>query len=382
MAPRRSAGERRANGEAGEVLARLSPGDHLCIIYATEEEHRHILSQFVRHGLERGEKVLYIVDAHTARQLRQHLRGVDAKEAERRGQLAFMTQAETYTSEGAFDPQRMISLLSRETDRAQAEGYPALRVTGEMSWALRGLPGSERLIEYEAMLNEYLPGSACIGLCQYDRRKFSPEVLLDVLRTHPIAVIGTQVYDNFYYVPPGELLGENSAAAELDRWLDGLASRKQANDALRAQRDFSETLIQGSPVFFVAINPDGTTRLVNQAMIEALGYEQDEVLGQDYMETFVPKQDRPALREVLGELTQTAQGTKNVNRVRAKDGRELLVEWHGRPVLNADGKLAYFFGAGLDITERRHAEETLRRTQFTVDKSPRGAPLPRTHRER
>jgi len=47
----------------------------------------------------------------------------------------------------------MISLLITETEKAVAQGYPALRMTGEMTWVLRGLPGSERLLEYEAKLN-------------------------------------------------------------------------------------------------------------------------------------------------------------------------------------------------------------------------------------
>ena len=97
--------------------------------------------------------------------------------------------------DGAFDPDGMISMLARETELALQEGYAALRVTGEMTWALRGLPGSERLMEYEAKLNGFFPGSRALAICQYDRRRFSPEVLLDVLTTHPFAVIGTRIYD-------------------------------------------------------------------------------------------------------------------------------------------------------------------------------------------
>ena len=95
----------------------------------------------------------------------------------------------------------MIALLRAETQRAIEEGYSALRVSSEMSWALKGLPGSERLIEYEAR-RTLLPGSGCLALCQYDRRPFDPQALLDVLETHPIAVIGTEIYDNFITCVP------------------------------------------------------------------------------------------------------------------------------------------------------------------------------------
>ncbi len=339
----------------------LHPGDHLCIIYQSEDEHREVLTEYLRQGLRSNQRVLYIVDAHTARQVSDYLRdaGLDPQAAEQRGQLVLLTRDDAYTKGGAFDPEAMVALLQQETERAVADGYAALRVTGEMSWALRGLPGSERLIEYENLLNQFFPGSSALGLCQYDRRRFSPAMLLDVLRTHPIAVIGTQRFDNLYYVPPEELLGKGQANAELDRWVAELRKRKDIEGSLRAQRDFSNMLVQGAPVFFVAINPDRTTRMVNEAMLQALGYEADEVVGRDYMDTFVPPEDREALEGVFEELVGAGRPTRNINRVCGKNGRELLVEWHGRPVFRSDGNVDYFFGVGVDITERERATRQL-----------------------
>ena len=217
------------------IIEHSQPGDHLCCIYETEEEHRAVLTPFLRQGLERGEKVLYIVDAHTAETILGYLRdeGVDVEACLESGQFAILTRDDAYMQEGIFDPQRMIALLRAETERALAEGYPALRVTGEMTWTLRGLPGSERLIEYEARLNEFFPGSQCLAICQYDRRRFDAPLLLDVLRTHPIAVFGTEVYDNFYYIPPAEFLSGDRAAVELQRWEQSLAQRRRAEEQIR-----------------------------------------------------------------------------------------------------------------------------------------------------
>jgi len=178
------------------TIADLQPGDHLCCLYETEEEHRAVLTPFLRQGLERGEKVIYIVDTRTAEAILGYLQdnGLEVEPYLASGQLAILTHHNACMREGIFDPEGMIALLRAETERALAQGYPALRVTGEMTWALRGLPGSERLIEYEARLNEFFPGSKCLAICQYDRRRFDLAVLLDVLRTHPVAVIGTEVY--------------------------------------------------------------------------------------------------------------------------------------------------------------------------------------------
>jgi len=132
---------------------------------------------------------------------------------------------------------------------------------------------------------------------------------------------------------------------------------KQAEEKLRKERDFNKTLIQTSPVFFVAINAEGKTLMVNSTMLKTLGYISEEVVGKDYLSTFVPKEDRAKLSQVFQELTKDNVPTLNENQVVAKDGQKLLVEWHGRPVFNANGDFDYFFGVGIDITERKQAEE-------------------------
>jgi len=227
------------------TLADLEPGDHICCLYETEEEHRAVLTPFLRQGLERAEKVLYIVDAHTAEAVLRYLRddGLDVEPYLARGQLTIVTSQDAYMQQGVFDPDEMIAFLRAETERALVEGYSALRITGEMSWALREQPGFERLIEYEAKLNEFFPGSRCLAMCQYDRRVFSAALLLDVLCAHPIAVVGTEVYDNFYYIPPAALLGHDPAAEVLRHWLEHLAERKKAEEAIQKTREDIESRV-------------------------------------------------------------------------------------------------------------------------------------------
>lgn len=221
--------------ELGHRLWRLKAGDHICSLYESEEEHRSVVSPFLRHGLERYDKTLYIADEHSAEEILSYLRaeGVEVDRFSLSGQLSVLSSDEFFVKKGIFEPERMITLLQTETKRAADQGYRALRVSVELSWALRSLPGCERLIEYEAWLNTFFPGSRCLALCQYDRRKFDPRVLLDALATHPMAVIGTEVYDNFYYMPPQEFLGANPAAMQLNTWLANLKERKRSENQIR-----------------------------------------------------------------------------------------------------------------------------------------------------
>ncbi len=224
-----------------DKITDLKPGDHLCCLYETEEEHRAILTPFIRQGFERNEKVIYIVDTHPAETILQYLQESPDFTSRRtckigpyleRGQFVVLSRDATYMKDGFFDPEKMIAFLRSETDRALAKGYSALRVTGEMTWVLHGLPGSDRLIEYEALLNEFFPGSRCLAVCQYDKRSFDSELLLNVLRTHPIAIVGKEIYGNFYYIPPADLMGGELAAKELHCWEQNLAEYKQVEKEL------------------------------------------------------------------------------------------------------------------------------------------------------
>ncbi|PYO17329.1 MAG: hypothetical protein DMD85_23830, partial [Candidatus Rokuibacteriota bacterium] len=104
----------------------------------------------------------------------------------------------------------MIALWHELIDAAGAEGYTNLRVAGCPTWINDGVPGAERWAEYEAQVSECFRGRRLIKLCQYDRRLFSPTVLLDVLRSHPFAVVQGAVRANPF-------AGMASARAERDR---------------------------------------------------------------------------------------------------------------------------------------------------------------------
>jgi hypothetical protein len=213
-------------------IAHMHAGDHYCGIYRTDEDHRALVIDFVRDGLRRNEKMFYIVNIQTAAQLKSLLgqAGIDVEPLVEKGQLVIVTAKEAYLRDGQFEPDRMIQLLREETEKALAEGYAAMRATGEMTWALAGEPGSERLVEYESLLNNFFPGSKCYAVCQYDRRRFDAEMLLDILCSHPKVLYGRDGFDNsrHYYVPPETFLGGDRQSAMLDRWLHNLSESPKA----------------------------------------------------------------------------------------------------------------------------------------------------------
>lgn len=138
---------------------------------------------------------------------------------------------------------------------------------------------------------------------------------------------------------------------------------EQATERFTREKAFSHTLLQASPTFFVAIDPDGRAFMMNDEMLRELGYTRDEIIGRDYLATVIPPSEREAVVSIFETLARKKIGTVSENHVLTKDGRELLVEWHGRPFFKENGELYFIFGVGTDITNRKHAEEALKRSR-------------------
>ncbi|MEM1427244.1 MAG: PAS domain-containing protein, partial [Cyanobacteria bacterium P01_H01_bin.130] len=164
-----------------------------------------------------------------------------------------------------------------------------------------------------------------------------------------------------------------------------VTDQRLAREAMEAKdifSEFSEQLLRSAPVFCTALSPDGTILVMNDAMLQALDYHADEVVGQNYMTKFLPERERGAMQMVFQQLADVAQPTRIMGGVLAKDGSERLVEWHGVPVFRRDQALAgldelagelpltldrgfdYFFAIGIDITERHGIEQE--RQQLTA----------------
>src|SRR5438132_12368992 len=89
-------------------LTGLKQGDHICPIYENEAEQMAVAIPFLKEGLVRGERCLYIGDDRSVEQIAQALTaaGVDVAHEQARLALSILTKRETYLKSGEeFDPQ-------------------------------------------------------------------------------------------------------------------------------------------------------------------------------------------------------------------------------------------------------------------------------------
>ena len=136
-----------------------------------------------------------------------------------------------------------------------------------------------------------------------------------------------------------------------------ITERKRTEEALQEERDFSMSLIQASPAFFIAVDPDGRIRLMNDSMLQAFGYKLEEVVGEFTIAVLISPHAYEVSLDFFDRLVKAREPVQREVWMVAKDGRELLVEWQGRSVVRPGGDLDFVFAVGVDVTERRKREE-------------------------
>jgi hypothetical protein len=124
------------------------------------------------------------------------------------GQLEVRLWQDTYLGGHRFDQDAMLALLEGQLQSSAAEGYPLMRFLGHMEWALLDKPGVDDLLEYETRLNYLIPKYDDIVICAYDLAKFGASVVMDVLRTHPVVIVGGILQENPFFIPPDQFLLE------------------------------------------------------------------------------------------------------------------------------------------------------------------------------
>lgn len=191
---------------AGSALHR---GCHACAFFHNRDEEYRVLLPFVDEGFRRGDKLFQIVDPdHRADRLaRIEKSGIDVAAAERSGQLEIRPWEDAHLRDRRFNQLAMLDLVGDVLGRGKA-GFGLTRFWANMEWALTDTPGVEDIVEYETRLNHLVANFEDVVVCTYDLAKFSAAVVMDILRTHPQAIIGGILQENPFYIAPDEFLAE------------------------------------------------------------------------------------------------------------------------------------------------------------------------------
>lgn len=184
----------------------LELGAHVCAVHDGPERVLETLALAFRAGLERGERCVYIAPREATDSVHQSLddSGLDAAGAVSGGDLVFLNSRTDLLKDGAeFDPDHLIEAVKTLFGQTLEAGYAGLRLSADVPWLTRNVPGGERAMEFEEKADEIVnaPGVPLMAICQYRLSELEPEDTLEILERHPLTLIGGQVHLSEVYDP-------------------------------------------------------------------------------------------------------------------------------------------------------------------------------------
>jgi MEDS: MEthanogen/methylotroph, DcmR Sensory domain len=185
-------------------------GGHLCAFFNDDDEEYRVLLPFIKDGFECGDKAVHIVNR--AQRVdpwrRMTAAGIDLEMAKREGQFELRTNTETYLRDGRVDQDRMLKSFEQMASGGRDSRFPVSRIVCHMDWAAEGGSHIDDVVEFESRVNDVWRRHEDTVICAYPLSKFRGHEVVDIMRTHPMVIIGGLLLENPFFLPPEELLPE------------------------------------------------------------------------------------------------------------------------------------------------------------------------------
>ena len=202
-----------ARNEHSAQLAGVDLGgrNHVCAFFNTIGEEHRVLRSFFKDGFDHGEKAIHIVESENREEYLKGLAeaGINVQEVMESGRLEVLPWTDMYVRNHRFDQDAMLASVESLIQSGAAAGYARTRLVGHhMDWLFLDKPAVNNLLEYEARLNGILSKYNDLVICNYDLSKVGASVAIDIMRTHPLVIIGGLLRENPFFVPPDQFLEE------------------------------------------------------------------------------------------------------------------------------------------------------------------------------
>lgn len=382
--------------ELANQMLNLKEGDHLCLFYEKDPaDQMPALVPFIQQGLSKDERCIYIADDQTVDQLTRHLenRGINVSQESARGRLNLWTRKEWRQADD-LDPDKKAQQVHQFIADASRAGFRGIRFAVEMTWTLGPDIGASQLEHWEARINTLFdPAFPSRIICQYNRDRLSPETLLAAMHTHPVLILGDEVFPNMFYQAPlilnrngngnghgalaqvewmlSQLRRTRAAEAAHEQLLEtriALAEARRQAERFRAEEAIGRlgAIVESSNDAIVGKDLDGIIKSWNQGAQRLFGYCAEEVIGKPV--TILMPADRQNEEPMILARIRRGERIDHYETVRQrKDGRLVDISLTVSPIMDAEGNIIGVSKIARDITDRKKAEAELARWQQELE---------------
>ena len=180
---------------------------HVCALFNDDDEEYRVLLPFIKDGFEGGDKAIHVVnpDQRSDHLERLAAAGIDTAAAERRGQFELRRNTDTYLRDGRFDQDRMLAVFEQLAS-STANRFPRSRIVCRMDWAAQKRAFVDNVIEFEARVNDIWRRHDDAVICTYHLGQFTGDAVIDIMRTHPMVILGGVLQRNPFFLPPEQFV--------------------------------------------------------------------------------------------------------------------------------------------------------------------------------
>ena len=194
---------------------------------------------------------------------------------------------------------------------------------------------------------------------------------------------GNQVYGtlNFSSLTPRDAhftATDKEVLNLMGQWVGGEIYRQQTEQELKTERNRAQRYLDVAGTIILVIDADQKVRLINKKGCQLLGKQEQDIIGTNWFDTFIPAGIREQVRGLFVELMskQRALVEHYHNPVVTSSGEERLIAWHNTLLYDDEGNITATLSSGEDITVQQNAEEQLRQREeqlrLTLDNAPIG----------
>ena len=336
-------------------LEKIKAHDHCCLIYESEKEWQDIVLAFIIHGLEKGEKCVYVVNQREVDYVAACLasKGVNVSQVIESGQLLLVKPENVIDISKSKDPDQVINIYLQWLESFMEEEYSAIRISSEALFRISDYQ-PYAFLELQLKLNrDVFPRYPLMALCQYHRYNEHPLILRDALFSNMWLIKNYRIFKNPFYISPEFYFREKNKAWEAEYWL-------RTHETLLESEEKYRLIVENCLDMISILDASSFEMLfASPSNYSTLGYLPEQMIGHNCLD-FVHPEQQQEVKTVL--LEGIARGEVEMDfQVKKKDGSFRWLETKGKVILQEGNKQIIIFGR--DVHEKKLAEEALRQSQ-------------------
>ena len=259
----------------------IFPGDHICVLLGDEKEEarKTLLTRLFQATFEKGWKVLYLARTSTP----DYIHGLFSTGMGTGGSsydvLEVLSSKDPAFHLAFSDSTHARDFMKMSIKKAGEENYSSLCIIREVPPIPYHPRSSQRVTGEMAGIEKLLDEKQITLICLYEKELFPSEVLQDVLRTHPKAIIEGEITQNIFYVPSADARRYSLSSLELGHWIRTLLNLTHYRNELEENEARFRDFLENANDLIQSVDSEGKFLFTNRAWQERLGYDESEIAG-------------------------------------------------------------------------------------------------------